>query len=204
MGGLDTWQWLIMQSDAALGFEVAETLPVTGWEEAPDYPWDHSDERTQCDRCASCISLRDCEVTRHVANMSDNAMLIRCLISVVSVRRHITHVEKIINLGGEGIEWVNAAQDYPEFLSHQTLGYNITATTDILAAERSAINAGMPQKAMRLLMDIRKTIARSDVDQAQARLLLSNLHSPKSRPVVVSTKAGSSLAMLSHTCTSLL
>ena len=80
---------------------------------------------------------------------------------------------------------MNAARDYPELLSCHTLGYNITATTDILAINRSAVRDGLPQSGIRLLMDIKQAIATPDVNQAQARLLLGNLHSPDSRPVLV-------------------
>ncbi|CAL5229867.1 g13278 [Coccomyxa viridis] len=54
--------------------------------------------------------------------------------------RPIDHLRDIIPTGSGEIEWVDAAQDYPELLSGQMLGYNITgATTDVLAAERSAV-----------------------------------------------------------------
>ena len=105
---------------------------------------------------------------------------------VARVRRPIDHLREIIPTGSGETEWVDAAQDYPELLSGPMLGYNITsATTDVLASERSAVSAGSPQTSMRLLMDIRRTITRSDVDKAQARLLLGNLRSPESRPVMV-------------------
>ena len=108
----------------------------------------------------------------------------------------IHHLREIIPTDSGETEWVDAAQDYPELLSGPMLGYNITAaTTDVLAADRSAVSAGSPQKAMRLLVDIRRTIARSDVDQAQARLLLGNLRSPESRPVLVRSPLCSGLTL---------
>ncbi len=80
---------------------------------------------------------------------------------------------------------MNAGKDYPGLLSCHTLGYNISATTDVLALDLSAIRAGLPQTGIRLLMDIRQAIAACDVNRAQARLLLGNLHSPESRPALV-------------------
>ncbi len=48
---------------------------------------------------------------------------------------------------------------------------------------------------MRLLLDIRQAIAASDINQAQARLLLANLRSRESRAVLVSFALDCSLAI---------
>ncbi len=118
---------------------------------------------------------------------------------VACVCRPIHHLREIIPTYNGETEWVDAAQEYPELLSGPMLVYNITgATTDVLAAERSAVSAGSPQKAMRLLMDVRRTIARSDVNQARARLLLGNLRSPESRPVLVRPPVCCGLALFAQ------
>ena len=104
---------------------------------------------------------------------------------VARVCRHIHHLRKVVRSSSSETEWVNAARDYPELLSCHTLGYNITAASDLIAVNCSAIRDGLPQSGIRLLMDIKQGIAASDVNQAQARLLLGNLHSPESRPALV-------------------
>ncbi len=117
------------------------------------------------------------------------------------VCRLIQHLEKIIGPCSGETEWVNAAKDYPELLSCYALGYNISATTDVLAADATALRAGKPQTGMRLLMDIKEAVAASDIRQGQARVLLGNLHSPESRPVLVRWAPNSSLAICAlQTC----
>lgn len=83
------------------------------------------------------------------------------------------------------MEWVDASKEYPELLSCQALGYNISATTDVMAAHPIPLHAGNPRKAIRLLMDIRKKISALHICQAEARLLLANILNPESRPVLV-------------------
>ncbi|CAL5227940.1 g10987 [Coccomyxa viridis] len=157
MGRLDTRQWLEMQRAAPLRIAVAEALPVTAAPAVPDYVWVDSD---------------------YVWVDSDERD---------PYERHIEHLRKVIRLSSGETKWVNAGKDYPGLLSCHTLGYNISATTDVLALDISAIRAGLPQTGIRLLMDIRQAIAACDVNRAQARLLLGNLHSPESRPALVLT-----------------
>ena len=109
------------------------------------------------------------------------------LISIVCMCSFITHIKSIIHSGDT--EWVDAAQDHPQLLSHEggkRLGFTFKGTTDLMATtKRSAGGANWPRKGMRLLMDIKPHITRCDIHQAQARLVLGNIHSPESRPVMV-------------------
>lgn len=109
--------------------------------------------------------------------------------------RYMPHLRKIINLGSRSTEWVDAANRHPQLLSYdglETLGRNFRGTTDVLVANRSAVRALQPERGMRLLFELKKEVTKSDVIKAQARLLLANLHSPDSRPMMVSLEHGQS------------
>lgn len=88
---------------------------------------------------------------------------------------------------------MDAANRHPQLLSYdgrETLGRNFKGTTDVLVADRAAIRARQPGLGMRLLFELKKKLADSDVIQAQASLLLANLHSPETRPMMVSLEHG--------------
>ena len=95
--------------------------------------------------------------------------------------------KKSINLGSRDINWVDAAK-YPQLLSYdglETLGRSFKGTTDVLLASRAAIRLSQPERKMLLLFELQKTISKYDMIQAQAIMLLANLHSPESRPLLV-------------------
>ncbi len=107
----------------------------------------------------------------------------------VCLRRCISHLKEILRLGHRDMEWVDAAKEYPDLLSYygrETLGANFTGAPDLLAASRSAIKAHQPEKGMHLLIDVWKTVGRSEMARAQAKLLLANVHSPDTKPAMVS------------------
>ena len=98
------------------------------------------------------------------------------------------HLKQIIILGNRDIGWVDAARD-PQLLSYdglETLGRKFKGTTDVLLASRSAIRTLQPELGMQLLFQLKKAFVRADVFKAQASMLLANLHSPESRPMLVS------------------
>ena len=105
------------------------------------------------------------------------------------VRRFIPYIKTIISLGKEGTEWVDAARDHPDLLSlfgMETFRHNFTATTDLLVSKSLAIRAHRPEKGAQVLFDIRKEVTEAHSIQAEARLVLANLHAPAERPVMVS------------------
>ena len=105
------------------------------------------------------------------------------------VCRYSPHIKRLIDLGREDVEWVDAAQD-PELLSYsgvRKFGYNCNGTTDLLAAKRSAVKAHHPEKGAQILFDVSLKLAESDLRHAQVRVLLANLHAPAEKPVVVSS-----------------
>lgn len=90
-------------------------------------------------------------------------------------------------LDGEDSEWVDATRN-PQLLDYsalQTLGFDFEGTTDVLVAERSAVRAHQPEKGARVLFDIRMTITGSEIVDAEARLVLANLHAPNEKPIMV-------------------
>ncbi len=107
----------------------------------------------------------------------------------MGVCRYIPHLKSLVGpLPNEDIEWVDASNQLPNFLGYdatETLGYEFSGTASVVAIDRSAIEALEPQKGMDLLLDLRKRVTRGDVIQAQAKLLLANLHAPERRPVLV-------------------
>ena len=108
---------------------------------------------------------------------------------VVCVCRFIPHLQKLIELGGEESEWVDATRD-PQLLSYAglaNLGYNFEASTDVLVATRSAVRAHRPEMGARVLFDIRRVVTGAEIIDAEARLLLANLHAPDEKPVMVSS-----------------
>ena len=71
---------------------------------------------------------------------------------------------------------MDAANEYPQLLSYYKLessGPTSDGTIDVLVASRAAIRACQPEKGAHLLFDVRKTVTRSDLDEAQAKLLLA-------------------------------
>ena len=92
-------------------------------------------------------------------------------------------------MGNGVLEWVDAAKQYPNLLSYdssQTLGYDFRGTADFLLTEKGACICFKPMLGMRLLLDISKEVTYRKLIQAQAKLLLANLHVPERRPVMVS------------------
>ena len=107
----------------------------------------------------------------------------------VGVCRCLDHLKRIIRLGSEDQEWVDAAVD-PDLLSYSgkyALGYNLGATTDVLVAKRSAVRTLLPAKGAQVLFDLRKQVTDSDLIHGEVRLVLANLHAPAEKPVVVSS-----------------
>ena len=103
------------------------------------------------------------------------------------------YLRQNISLGSRSSEWVDAANHYPKLLSYdgmETLGRNFRGTTNVVVADRVAIRARLPGRGMRLLFELKKKLEDRDIIQAQASLLLANLHSPELRPVMVSAKHG--------------
>ena len=114
-------------------------------------------------------------------------LTLAALHSVVRVCRFIPHLKQIIELVGEDSEWVDATRN-PQLLDYpalQTLGFDFEGTTDVLVAERSAVRAHQPEKGARVLLDIRRTITGSEIVDAEARLVLANLHAPNEKPIMV-------------------
>lgn len=105
------------------------------------------------------------------------------------------HLEQHISLDSRMLGWVDAAkdQDLLSFAGSETLGFNFKGTTDVLVAIREAIKDLLPNRGMLLLIELKKQLTSTAVLQAQARLLLANLHSPETRPVMVSLDFGLSL-----------
>ncbi|CAL5227791.1 g10813 [Coccomyxa viridis] len=103
--------------------------------------------------------------------------------------RCLDHLKRIIRLGSEDQEWVDAAVD-PDLLSYSgkyALGYNLGATTDVLVAKRSAVRTLLPAKGAQVLFDLRKQVTSPDLIHGEIRLVLANLHAPAEKPVVVVT-----------------
>jgi len=111
------------------------------------------------------------------------------VIPVESVRfhRYMPHLQKSINLGSRDIAWVDAAR-HPQLLSYdarETLGRIFKGTTAVLLASRAAIRLDEPEREMQLLFELKKAVSKANMIQAQATMLLANLHSPESRPLLV-------------------
>ncbi len=111
------------------------------------------------------------------------------------VCRAVCHLKNIISLGDSGtftrIDWVDTVEEHPRLLLYyglSTLGFEFDGTTDLAVANKSAIRVGKPELGLRLLFDLRKTITKSDIMKAQARVLLGNLLSPDQRPMMVSPR----------------
>jgi len=103
------------------------------------------------------------------------------------------HLRQIISLGSRRTEWVDAGNHHPHLLSYdglETLGRNFRGTTDVLVADSSAVRALQPELRMRLLFELKKGVVNSDVIRAQASLVLANLLSPDTRPMMVSLEHG--------------
>lgn len=105
------------------------------------------------------------------------------------------HLKQYIRINNTENGWVDAAKD-PQLLSFagmETLGFNFKGTTDVVVATCEAIRGLLPNQGIRLLFDLKKEVTKLTAFQAQARLLLANLHSLKARPVMVSLKSDLSL-----------
>ena len=103
----------------------------------------------------------------------------------------MSYLDTHISINPEENGWVDAADD-PHLLSYdtqETLGFNFRGTTDVLVATRTAIRSRTPEMHMLLLFDLKKNITKPAVLQASVRLILANLHSPKTKPAMVSPES---------------
>ena len=90
---------------------------------------------------------------------------------------------------------VDAARD-PGFLTlagSETLGFDFKGSTDVLVASRLAILNCAPDLEMRLLFKLQKKSPGAALNQARLSVLLANLHSPETKPALVSLESGLSL-----------
>ncbi len=111
-------------------------------------------------------------------------------------------MQQIIGTGNANLEWVDAANDYPELLSFdglEQLGFDFKGTANVLVADTAAMREAQPRKGMRLLFVIREEIAPCDVNCAKATLVLGNGHNPENRPIVVSWRTYC-LVLCQHDC----
>ncbi len=102
------------------------------------------------------------------------------------------HLRRAVSLSSE-TDWVDAANEHPHMLSYdgvETLGCSFKGTTDVLVATRSAIRAFKPWLGICLLFGLKKKLSEPDVREAEACLLLANIHSTEIRPVMVSLEPG--------------
>ena len=107
----------------------------------------------------------------------------------------MSHLNTYIKINKRTIGWVDAAKNnqllnYP---SLEKLGFNFKGTTDVLVATRTAILNSTPNVEMLLLLKLKKKSPGSALNQARLSLLLANLHSPKTKPAMVSLESGLSL-----------
>ena len=120
------------------------------------------------------------------------------------VCRFIPHLKNLIELGGEDSEWVDATGD-PHLLSYaglRKLGFNFKASTDILVAKRITVRAHQPGKGARVLFDIRRAVTGADIVDAEAKLVLANLHAPDEKPIMM--RPAHSLRALKFSCSQIL
>ena len=111
------------------------------------------------------------------------------------MNRYMSHLDTYVNIDKQKNGWVDAASE-PELLSFvgsETLGFNFKGTTDVLVATRTAILNCAPDLEMRLLFKLKKESPGSALNQARLSLLLANLHSPVTKPAMVSLESGLSL-----------
>ncbi|KAK9810832.1 hypothetical protein WJX73_010692 [Symbiochloris irregularis] len=103
--------------------------------------------------------------------------------------RYIPHLKKTVDLGSRQLAWYNAS-DNSTLLStdcSNVLGKVFRGTTKVLISDRSAISVQHPQSRSYIAWELKKKIAAADYLQAKVTLLCSNIHSPKTKPVVVLT-----------------
>ncbi|CAL5225924.1 g8717 [Coccomyxa viridis] len=106
--------------------------------------------------------------------------------------RYIPHINNIIHLpaANKDFEWVDAATKEPHLLSYdssQTLGYEFRGTAAVLLTEKQTRMCFKPMLCAHLLLEVNKELTDRNVIQAQAKLLLANMHDPERRPVLVLT-----------------
>ncbi|CAL5225911.1 g8702 [Coccomyxa viridis] len=104
--------------------------------------------------------------------------------------RYIPYLRNMISLGSTDTEWVNTARDYPELLNFfrpEPSLYDFYGTTDVAVVQRSAVRARQPEKGLLVLFDISRDISEVDHAKAMMRVLVANLKSPETRPIVVKT-----------------
>lgn len=126
------------------------------------------------------------------------------MVASVCIHRYLPHLRKSISLGGRDMDWVNAAK-HPQLLTYysgsETLGRKFKGTTDVVLADRMAIRTFQPERGLRLLFELKKAVEKADVIQAQASMLLANVHSPELRPMMVSPDPSlSQVRVLRLTC----
>ena len=102
-------------------------------------------------------------------------------------RRYLPHLRNTIGLSNRKLDWVDAAKDARMLNTNcsETLGRDFRGTTDVIITERSAIKVHHPQSAIHAAFELKKKVAHDDSYQAKATLLCCNIHSPKTKPVVV-------------------
>ena len=197
ISSIKTDTWLEVQSTAKLSFRIVEDLPASALKYTEAFGWDDRNERAQSDRYDYWMSLLAAQpypwVTICICDHLWPCSAFALMRHLVGMNRYIPHLRQTISLGSRSTDWVDAANRHPQLLSYdglETLGRNFRGTTDVLVANRSAIRARQPGLGMRLLFKLKKVIKDSDVIHAQASLLLANLHSPDTRPMLVSLELG--------------
>ena len=125
----------------------------------------------------------------------------------MSLCRYIPHINNIIHLpaANKDFEWVDAATKEPHLLSYdssQTLGYEFRGTAAVLLTEKQTRMCFKPMLCAHLLLEVNKELTDRNVIQAQAKLLLANMHDPERRPVLVSRfmDVPHSMCMKGHLC----
>lgn len=100
----------------------------------------------------------------------------------------MAHLRWTISLGIREVFWVDADQ-HRDLLSHEgaeQLGFNFKDTTDVLVTERMSSRIRQPWLNMRLLFRAKKEVEDHDIIKVQASVLLANIRSEDTKPVMVS------------------
>ena len=78
--------------------------------------------------------------------------------------------------------------------AQHVLGLKVNGTTDVAICSRDSVAGESPQLGLSLLLELKKKRSSEATVQARATLLMANLHSPDSRPILVSLWCDKSLS----------
>ena len=106
-----------------------------------------------------------------------------------SVCRCMPYLRNTIKIPSRRAAWVDAAVNKPSMLSYHAehvLGMKVKGTIDVAVCSRASVASTSPQLGLLLLMELKKGESSNVTVQARATLLMASLHSPESRPILVS------------------